>query len=67
MVVFYIRRRLSETESFHNAKAAGAPKSGGWRLVREHPKEALLVMALTAGGTLAFYAYTIYLPKFLST
>jgi len=66
LVVFYIRRRLSETESFNNAKAAGAPKSGGWRLVREHPREALLVMALTAGGTLAFYAYTIYLPKFLN-
>jgi len=66
LVVFYIRRRLSETESFHNAKAAGAPKSGGWRLVRDHPREALLVMALTAGGTLAFYAYTIYLPKFLN-
>ena len=64
-VVFYIRRRLTETESFHNAKAKGAPASGGWRLIREHPREALLVMALTAGGTLAFYAYTIYLPKFL--
>jgi MHS family alpha-ketoglutarate permease-like MFS transporter len=67
LVVFYIRRRLTETRSFHNAKAAGAPKSSGWRLVREHPKEALLVMALTAGGTLAFYAYTVYLPKFLVT
>jgi MHS family alpha-ketoglutarate permease-like MFS transporter len=65
LVVFWIRRRLTETESFRNARAAGAPKSGGWRLFREHPKEALLVMALTAGGTLAFYAYTIYLPKFL--
>ena len=65
LVVFYIRRRLSETESFANAKAAGAPTSGGMRLLKEHPKEALLVMALTAGGTLAFYAYTIYLPKFL--
>jgi MHS family alpha-ketoglutarate permease-like MFS transporter len=65
LVVFYIRRRLAETESFKAAKAAGAPSSGGWRLFREHPREALLVMALTAGGTLAFYAYTIYLPKFL--
>jgi MHS family alpha-ketoglutarate permease-like MFS transporter len=65
LVVFYIRRRLAETESFENAKAAGAPASGGMRLLREHPREALLVMALTAGGTLAFYAYTIYLPKFL--
>jgi len=65
LVVFYIRRRLTETESFVNAKAAGAPTSGGMRLLKDHPKEALLVMALTAGGTLAFYAYTIYLPKFL--
>jgi MHS family alpha-ketoglutarate permease-like MFS transporter len=65
LVVFYIRRRLTETESFANAQAAGAPKSSGINLFRDHPKQALLVMALTAGGTLAFYAYTIYLPKFL--
>jgi MHS family alpha-ketoglutarate permease-like MFS transporter len=65
LIVFYLRRRLTETESFENAKAAGAPASSGWRLVRDHPKAALLVLALTAGGTLAFYAYTIYLPKFL--
>ena len=31
----------------------------------KHPKEALLVLGLTAGGTLAFYAYTTYLQKFL--
>jgi len=65
LVVFWIRRRLSETESFENARAAGAPRASGWLLLRDHPREALLVMALTAGGTLAFYAYTIYLPKFL--
>ena len=65
VVVFWIRRRLAETESFANAKAAGAPRSSGWRLFAEHPQEALLVMALTAGGTLAFYAYTIYMQKFL--
>ena len=65
VVVFYIRRRLAETESFANAKAAGAPRSSGVNLFRDHPKEALLVMALTAGGTLAFYAYTTYMQKFL--
>jgi MHS family alpha-ketoglutarate permease-like MFS transporter len=65
LVVFWIRRRLTETESFENARAAGAPRASGWLLLRDHPREALLVMALTAGGTLAFYAYTIYLPKFL--
>jgi MHS family alpha-ketoglutarate permease-like MFS transporter len=66
VVVFYIRRRLSETESFTNAKAAGdKPKSSSINLFRDHPKEAFLVMALTAGGTLAFYAYTTYMQKFL--
>ena len=44
---------------------AGAPRSSGASLFRDHPKAALLVMALTAGGTLAFYAYTTYMQKFL--
>ena len=65
LVVFYIRRRLTETESFTNAKASDAPRSSGANLFRDHPKEAFLVMALTAGGTLAFYAYTTYMQKFL--
>jgi len=64
-VVFYIRRRLTETESFTNAKASDAPRSSGANLFRDHPREAFLVMALTAGGTLAFYAYTTYMQKFL--
>ncbi|WP_288415328.1 MFS transporter [uncultured Novosphingobium sp.] len=67
--VFYLRRRLAETESFQKAKAettgAAAPASSGTALFRQHPREALLVMALTAGGTLAFYAYTTYMQKFL--
>lgn len=65
VVVFYLRRRLSETESFANAKANDAPRSSSVSLFRRHPKEAFLVMALTAGGTLAFYAYTTYMQKFL--
>ena len=65
VVVFYIRRRLAETESFEVAKRSGAPRSSTANLFRNHPKEALLVMALTAGGTLAFYAYTTYMQKFL--
>ena len=65
LVVFYIRRRLTETESFTRARASGAPRSSTANLFRDHPREALLVMALTAGGTLAFYAYTTYMQKFL--
>ncbi len=66
VVVFYIRRRLAETESFTNAQAVpDRPRSSSLNLFRDHPKEAFLVMALTAGGTLAFYAYTTYMQKFL--
>jgi MFS transporter, MHS family, alpha-ketoglutarate permease len=66
VVVFVIRRRLEETESFKNARAAGdKPLSSGANLFRDHPRQALLVMALTAGGTLAFYAYTTYMQKYL--
>ncbi len=65
LFVFYLRRRLAETESFTNAKDSAAPRSSSVSLFRHHPKEALLVMALTAGGTLAFYAYTTYMQKFL--
>ena len=41
-------------------------RSTAMNLFRDHPREALLVMALTAGGTASFYAYTIYMQKFLA-
>ncbi|MGN8020619.1 MFS transporter [Phyllobacterium sp. 22229] len=65
IAVFYIRRGLAETQSFHNAKNDDKPKSSGFALFRHYPKEAFTVLALTSGGTLAFYAYTTYLQKFL--
>jgi MHS family alpha-ketoglutarate permease-like MFS transporter len=63
VVVFVIRRRLSESPSFD---AKSSKISSGRSLLRDHPREALLVMALTAGGTLAFYAYTTYMQKYLA-
>src|SRR5215203_6533554 len=67
IVVFFIRRRLDETLSFENVAAKpDRRRSSILTLFRDHPREALLVMALTAGGTAAFYAYTIYLQKFLA-
>ncbi|WP_293476333.1 MFS transporter [Phenylobacterium sp.] len=65
VVVFYIRRGLAETESFTNVKATASMGSGGWILFRHYPRQAFLVIALTAGGTLAFYAYSTYMQKFL--
>ncbi|MEG3164974.1 MFS transporter [Sphingomonas sp. PB2P19] len=65
LVVFRIRRGLLETESYQNVKSDGAPKSSGWQLFSKYPREAFTVLLLTAGGTLAFYAYTTYMQKFL--
>jgi len=63
--VYYLRRRLAETESFEHTQGKDAPKSGMFALVKLYPGQAALVLALTAGGTLAFYAYSIYMQKFL--
>ncbi|CCW15891.1 FIG00883918: hypothetical protein [Sphingobium indicum BiD32] len=65
VVVFWLRRGLAETQSFAVAKAEGAPESGFVELITKHPRETLTVMLLTAGGTIAFYAYSIYMQKFL--
>ncbi|WP_375197715.1 MFS transporter [Sphingobium sp.] len=65
VVVFWLRRGLSETQSYAIAKAEGGPKSGFVELITRHPRETLTVMLLTAGGTIAFYAYSIYMQKFL--
>ncbi|UVF22119.1 MFS transporter [Microvirga terrae] len=70
VIVFYLRRGLAETESYKNAQGAQAndakaPRSSGLALFTKYPREAFTVIALTAGGTLAFYAYTTYLQKFL--
>jgi MHS family alpha-ketoglutarate permease-like MFS transporter len=68
IVVFIIRRRLTETASYERVAAMGEGRrrSSGRNLIIEHPREALLVVALTAGGTLAFYAYTTYMQKYLA-
>jgi len=63
IAVFRIRRGLMETQAFENAK--DKPKSSGWLLFTQHPRQAITVILLTAGGTLAFYAYTTYMQKFL--
>ncbi len=63
VIVFWLRRRLDETHK--ESDIGDAPRSSAIRLVLNHPKEAMMVLGLTAGGTLAFYTYTTYLQKFL--
>ena len=65
VIVFWLRRRLDETAAFIARDTREAPKSSALLLILKHPKEALMVLGLTAGGTVAFYTYTTYLQKFL--
>ncbi|MEU8321754.1 MFS transporter [Nonomuraea sp. NPDC048881] len=64
-VVFYLRRSLLETEAYGEEEEERRDK-GTIRQLLAHKKEALLVIALTMGGTVAYYTYTTYLTKYLS-
>jgi MFS transporter, MHS family, alpha-ketoglutarate permease len=63
VLVFVLRRSLAETDAF---KAVSDDKRE--RLTTQlfaHPRALLTVLALTAGGSLAFYTYTTYMQKYL--
>ncbi len=63
LLALYIRRHIAETESFEKAADQGRGKV--MALLKQHPWQALQVVGLTMGGTLAFYTYTTYMQKFL--
>ena len=65
VVVFYIRTGLEETRSYIQAAEGDAKRGSTLALVQDHPREFAAIMALTAAGSLAFYAYTTYMQKFL--
>ncbi len=58
-----MRRNLHETDAFVEAKRSRRESS--LRKLFRYPREVLIVMGLTAGGTTAFYTYTTYMQKFL--
>jgi MFS transporter, MHS family, alpha-ketoglutarate permease len=64
LIVYVLRRSLSETESFAN-QSEDRPKSNFMNLWRAHPKEFVLVAMMSAGGGLSSYAFTSYIQKFL--
>ena len=64
LAVYVLRRRMAETDSFA-AQKADRPPSTMLKLWRDHPREFLIVAAISAGGSIAFYAYTTYLQKYL--
>jgi MHS family alpha-ketoglutarate permease-like MFS transporter len=65
IVVFWIRLGIEETRSFLTAAEGPRARGQTMTLLREHPREAGAILALTAAGSLSFYAYTTYMQKFL--
>ena len=59
-----MRRNLHETEAFIEARTPQRRESS-IRALSKYPRQVLLVIGLTAGGTTAFYTYTTYMQKFL--
>lgn len=70
VVAFYLRSSIDETPAFEQLKAKAAddnltPKGGTISALLAHPREALMVVGMTMGGSLAFYAFTTYMQKYL--
>src|SRR6201747_1721065 len=59
-----MRRDLHETDQFLEAKRLKKPM-GSIRSLLQYPRELLLVVGLTAGGTAAFYTFTTYMQTFV--
>src|SRR5258705_8097899 len=58
LVALVMRRNLHETDDFVAAKSAVRRKVSSIRALTRYPREVLLVIGLTMGGTTAFYTYT---------
>ncbi|GAA2323258.1 MFS transporter [Streptomyces kunmingensis] len=68
-VIFYLRRNMLETEVYEESADDGpvtGDDKGSMKALWAHRREAFLVIALTMGGTVAYYTYTTYLTKYLS-
>src|SRR5712671_7783260 len=64
VIALIMRRNLHETEAFEAAQKT-ASRTSSLRALMKYPREVMLVVGLTAGGTAAFYTYTTYMQKFL--
>ncbi len=72
LVALAMRRNLHETDEFVAATGAAgratapvARPMSSLRALMQYPREVLIVVGLTMGGTTAFYTYTTYMQKFL--
>jgi len=64
IIALIMRRNLHETEDFIAAKKV-VRRESSLKALLNYPRELMLVVGLTMGGTTAFYTYTTYMQKFL--
>jgi MHS family alpha-ketoglutarate permease-like MFS transporter len=68
IVALVMRRNLHETDDFLAAKSLASTKvkkESSVKALMKYPREVMVVVGLTMGGTTAFYTYTTYMQKFL--
>ncbi len=61
LVGFWIRQGAYET---HQAPSEKAERPGLFDALRSYPRQSLLICGITAGGTIAYYTWTSYLPTY---
>lgn len=61
LVGFWIRQGAYET---HQAPQDDAERPGLFDALRWYPRQSLLICGITAGGTIAYYTWTSYLPTY---
>ncbi|MFE9723909.1 MFS transporter [Streptomyces sp. NPDC005794] len=61
LVGLWIRRGAHETRP---AEQRSGARPGLFEALRRHPRESFLICGITAGGTIAYYTWTTYLPTY---
>jgi MHS family alpha-ketoglutarate permease-like MFS transporter len=64
VIALAMRRNLHETDEFVASRQV-ARRTSSLAALANYPREVLVVVGLTMGGTTAFYTYTTYMQKFL--
>lgn len=64
VIAMSLRNNMSETKVFVEQHTFSS-RHANLRELLNYPKEILTVIALTAGGTVSYYTFTVYMQKFL--
>jgi len=63
----WIRRNLSETDEFLNARASAGEKSSTGAMLAGHLRGVFVTFGLVISGTITYYVVLVYMPTFAKT